>query len=191
VQRARGGEAATPSAGEIEEALDSVDLAALRALAEAAHGARADALAIEAVLRERSGVALTLDFDPLHKALAEIDTLASDWLARRPVPEDGVDADGSEAGAEADPAIVETSSTSADTPRARMPADPIANREDALRVLDDVSRWFRRHEPSHPVPILLERARRWIEMDFMDLLRDVAPEAVVQAEKLHGAIRAE
>jgi type VI secretion system protein ImpA len=63
----------------------------------------------------------------------------------------------------------------------------VRDRTDVLRCLDALCRWFREHEPSHPAPLLLERARRWVEMDFMSLLRDLSPQAVEDAERLRGA----
>ena len=38
----------------------------------------------------------------------------------------------------------------------------IRSRDDAMRVLDRVSEYFRKNEPSSPVPLLLQRAKRLI-----------------------------
>jgi type VI secretion system protein ImpA len=183
VQEAHGDEGASPGVREIDEAGARTDVNALRAAAAAAHAARTDARAIDAALAAQAGAAFTMDFEPLHKALGEIDDLMTAWLARRePPPEEPADAAPA-------PAADDTGLPPVAAPAARPPRAPLASRADAMRVLDDLCRWFHDHEPSHPVPILLERARRWIEMDFMDLLRDVAPEAVAEAQKLHGAMR--
>jgi len=58
------------------------------------------------------------------------------------------------------------------------PAGPrytVANRAQALALLDQVHQYFRRSEPSSPVPMLCERARALAERDFMGVLRDVLP----------------
>jgi len=185
VHEARSDDGSATTGAEIDVALAATPLPALRAVAGAVRGARADAAAIEAIFAARAPHALTLDFAPLHKTLAEIDALASGWLARRPPEVEDIPAD-EPATPDAEDCL-QTDATAA--PRAS--AGAIARREDALRVLEDTCAWFRRHEPSHPVPILLERACRWIEMDFMDLLRDVAPEAVAEARKLQGASAAQ
>jgi hypothetical protein len=65
---------------------------------------------------------------------------------------------------------------------AASPPGQIASRADALRALEAVCDYFRRAEPSSPVPLLLERARRWIQMDFMENIRDLAPDAL---ERIH------
>ena len=35
--------------------------------------------------------------------------------------------------------------------------------------------YFKRHEPSSPVPIILERAKRLVGADFMTIMKDMAP----------------
>jgi type VI secretion system protein ImpA len=37
----------------------------------------------------------------------------------------------------------------------------------------DVETYFRRNEPSSPIPFLLEKARRFAGADFRELLRDI------------------
>jgi len=60
----------------------------------------------------------------------------------------------------------------------------VRNREDVARVLELVLDYYRRHEPSSPVPMLVERARGWIGLDFMAVLEDIAPTALVDAQAI-------
>jgi type VI secretion system protein ImpA len=60
----------------------------------------------------------------------------------------------------------------------------VRNRDDVARVLDLVLDYYRRHEPSSPVPMLVERARGWIGLDFMAVLEDIAPSALVDAQAI-------
>jgi type VI secretion system protein ImpA len=46
--------------------------------------------------------------------------------------------------------------------------------------------YYDRNEPSSPVPMLLQRAKRLISKDFLDIMRDLTPEGVAQAELLGG-----
>src|SRR5262249_5498999 len=82
LHEARSDDGAAATGAGIDAAPAATPLPALQALAAAACGARTDASAIEAVFAARAPHLLTLDFDPLHKALAEVDALASGWLAR-------------------------------------------------------------------------------------------------------------
>jgi type VI secretion system protein ImpA len=56
----------------------------------------------------------------------------------------------------------------------------IETRSQAIALLDLVQRYFRRSEPSSPVPMLCERARALAERDFMSVLRDVLPKSALR-----------
>ncbi|HKD26534.1 MAG TPA: type VI secretion system ImpA family N-terminal domain-containing protein [Xanthobacteraceae bacterium] len=51
----------------------------------------------------------------------------------------------------------------------------VTSRAQAIALLDQIHRYFRRSEPSSPVPMLCDRARALAERDFMSVLRDVLP----------------
>jgi type VI secretion system protein ImpA len=65
----------------------------------------------------------------------------------------------------------------------------INSQEDVIRVLDMACEYFNRHEPSSPVPLLLQRAKRLVAKDFMEILRDLTPAGVTQAEEISGLSR--
>ncbi|EAA0892691.1 type VI secretion system protein TssA [Salmonella enterica] len=62
----------------------------------------------------------------------------------------------------------------------------ISNRAEAQQMLEKVKQYFARHEPSHPAPLMIERVQRLIELDFMDIIRDLAPDGVHQLENIFG-----
>jgi type VI secretion system protein ImpA len=64
----------------------------------------------------------------------------------------------------------------------------IRSHQDAIRALDAVADFFRRNEPSSPVPMFLERAKRLVAKDFLEVLADIAPEAL-PAVRAVGGIR--
>ena len=59
--------------------------------------------------------------------------------------------------------------------------------EAAIRVLDKACDYLERHEPSSPVPLLLKRAKRLVSKNFMEIMRDLAPDGVAQAQVVSGA----
>jgi type VI secretion system protein ImpA len=61
------------------------------------------------------------------------------------------------------------------TPGASGEAEPVEvlTRQQALKVMAEVETYFRRNEPSSPIPFLLEKARRFAGADFHALLRDI------------------
>jgi type VI secretion system protein ImpA len=63
----------------------------------------------------------------------------------------------------------------------------VTRREDALYLLDLAAAYFRANEPSSPLPLLIDRARRLATMDFLDILRDLAPNGLEQAQMMAGS----
>ncbi|WP_232830561.1 type VI secretion system protein TssA [Oceanicella sp. SM1341] len=47
--------------------------------------------------------------------------------------------------------------------------------QDVVATLDRIVDYYRRREPSSPLPLLLMRARRLVSADFMTVIRDMAP----------------
>jgi type VI secretion system protein ImpA len=62
----------------------------------------------------------------------------------------------------------------------------IRSREDAIRALDAVAEFFRRNEPSSPVPMFIERAKRLVSKSFLEVLADIAPDGLAQARVIGG-----
>lgn len=156
----------------------------LLASAEGARAALDLAAAIERALTERVGAGNAIDLSPLRAALKPCVQLLDERLARRGLgaaaPAEG-EADGpadEESGASAQgrtldggPAFV---------------AGRLTTRNDVLKALDAVCDYYTRHEPSSPVPILLERARRLVTMNFIDIMRNIAPDSLTQIDVLRG-----
>ncbi|UWS28768.1 type VI secretion system protein TssA [Erwinia pyrifoliae] len=85
----------------------------------------------------------------------------------------------------------ETAASSATPPpAAQLHADwrsvQLGSRSDAQLMLEKVKQYFSQHEPSHPAPLMIERVQRMIELDFMDIIRDLAPDGVHQLETIFG-----
>ena len=72
-----------------------------------------------------------------------------------------------------------------------MAVGAIKSRQDAIRALDAVAEFFRRNEPSSPIPLFLERAKRLVSKDFLEVLADIAPDAVPQARSAGGLAQGE
>lgn len=65
----------------------------------------------------------------------------------------------------------------------------IQSREDVIRSIDAICKYFERYEPSSPVPLLLLRSKKMLTMNFMEILTELAPDAVKQAETICGTIK--
>lgn len=62
----------------------------------------------------------------------------------------------------------------------------INSREDVVLQLERLCEYYRRHEPSSPVPMLLRRAKRLVSKEFMEIIRDLTPGGLAEAELLGG-----
>ncbi|MFS2222870.1 type VI secretion system protein TssA [Pantoea sp. B65] len=62
----------------------------------------------------------------------------------------------------------------------------LQSRGDALLMLDKVKQFFAENEPGHPAPLMIERVQRVIGLDFMEMMRELAPEGVTQLENILG-----
>ena len=160
-----------PDAALIDAAFADTDAAQLTAAAEAVREATTALDAIIALLRERVGAGAPTMAN-LTKELRALQVLLNQQLEKK-----GVAVAGAGAGAAG---------------QAQAPPPPpggIRNREDAIRILEDVSDYFRKNEPSSPVPLLLQRAKRLVSKDFMEILRDLTPKGVSEAEAIGGLDR--
>lgn len=71
-------------------------------------------------------------------------------------------------------------------PQRRSLSGDILSRQDVVRALDKVCLYYLANEPSSPVPLLLERCKRLVTMDFWDVLADLSPESVKAAQVVLG-----
>jgi type VI secretion system protein ImpA len=62
----------------------------------------------------------------------------------------------------------------------------IRSAEDVVSALEKICQYYERHEPSSPVPLLLRRAQRLVSKSFLEIIRDLSPEAKKQIENIGG-----
>ena len=67
----------------------------------------------------------------------------------------------------------------------------LRSREDVKRILEQVCDFLQRTEPSNPAPLLIMRAHRLIDRSFVDIIQDLAPDALTQITQLSGSPPAE
>lgn len=62
----------------------------------------------------------------------------------------------------------------------------ISRREDVVRMIERICGYYVRVEPSSPVPLLLQRAKRLVTMDFVEIVRDLADQGLPQLGSVAG-----
>jgi type VI secretion system protein ImpA len=58
---------------------------------------------------------------------------------------------------------------------------------DVASALDRIIEYYQRNEPSSPLPIILKRARRLVNADFMTIMKDLAPGGVDNVRMISGS----
>jgi type VI secretion system protein ImpA len=164
-----------PAPGEAQVSAAFAELAIddLRALKTGAADAESALREIDEKVRGESGIEAAPAFDQLIAVLKQLAAALQVRLAAHPAAtpaETGAGEGGDAAGGGV------------------MAVGAIKSRQDAIRALDAAAEFFRRNEPSSPVPLLVDRARRLVAKDFLEVLADVAPEALASA-KAAGGIR--
>jgi type VI secretion system protein ImpA len=171
---AAAGETA-PQMSAIEGAFDSLEAEALAASAAAVKSALDDVTTLETLVTERVGGSRAVNLSKLTTLLASAHKLFAAAASRR----GGGAADASAAG--------EPAPSGGDGPprRSGMPGE-VRSREDVVKALEQIIAYYERYEPSSPMPLVMKRAKRLAGMSFLEIMKDVAPDAMSQAVLLRG-----
>jgi type VI secretion system protein ImpA len=129
--------------------------------------------AIDSAMREAYGTEFAPNFEPLTTQFKKMALVVKNHIATHPSaqPEETGEAasgDGQQGGG------------------TLVAVGAIKSRQDAIRALDAAAEFFRKNEPSSPIPLFLERAKRLVSKDFLEVLADIAPEALPTARSAGG-----
>ncbi len=160
----------------IEAAFAECDIDTLQASQQAARAALEHVAGIESLVTEKVGAANAPNLEDLTNVLRAIDKVLTEKVSAR--VGDGEVADGGEGAVSGDAGGAGEG--------AGQSSGAIRGREDVVRAIDRICEYYQRNEPSSPVPLLLRRARRLVSKDFMEILRDMVPDGVTQAETITG-----
>ncbi len=166
-----------PDSAQIEAVFKEIDLDDLQAKTAVAADCITQLDRVEAAVSNQIGGANAPGFAPLRDVLQEIHRTFDEHFAQRSIEElpSAVETD-----------LVEVNATASADTKNQQPIGSIQSRQDVIRTLDQVCTYYKRHEPSSPLPILINRAKRLVAMDFIDIIKDLMPDAVGQAEMLKG-----
>ena len=168
---------ASPRAGEeppttdmVNGAFSELETEELTRLANTCREAAEISLELEAALTKHVGAANAVDMSGLPSALNLVHGVLADILAARGVTVEGAEELGQ-------------SSIEGDSPAG---SGAIRTRDDVVLSLERIIQYYSDHEPSSPLPMLLERAKSLVHSGFVDLIRELAPEGMSQVDTLRG-----
>jgi len=160
-----------PTMAQIEATIAASSPDELAQTSAAIRAGMASLLNIITTMQTRAQSDAAPDFDALLRPLSRIDKL----FPEQPLP----------SAAASQPAENDNSPGT----RPAMPTGSVTDirsSQDAIRALDAVAAYFRTHEPSSPVPMFLERAKRLVSKSFFEVLADIAPDGLTQARLIGG-----
>jgi len=123
---------------------------------------------IDALLTATVGAGRAVDMGALMNVLTEIQKNLGPYLSKPP----------GEAGQDQNP--------DGSAPEAASGIGGIQSRQDVVRVLEKICEFYARTEPSSPLPLLLRRAQRLAEMDFLQIVDELSPGTRSQFEPIVG-----
>jgi len=162
-----------PDATSVAAAFKDTDEEVLTANAEAAAQALEDVGTIDAVFTDKTP-GEGPDLEPLTVALKNIKQALARYADVGEVTEDAGD-DDTPAAAPARAAAPGPSGGGA-----------INSPEDVTMMLDRIMDYYARCEPSSPLPVLLERAKRLVNADFLTIIEDMAKEGLDEVRQIGG-----
>ncbi len=161
-----------PDPATVSAAFQDTDDEFLTALLEAAQTAEENVRAISAVFDDQTP-GQGPDLDNLIKLLRQIKLRLSEFSSAEVVGDDADTDDIAGGGASA-------------ASGGAMTVGGINTPADVTNALDRIIAYYRRAEPSSPVPIVLERARRLVGADFLTIMQDMAPAGVDNVHLIGG-----
>jgi type VI secretion system protein ImpA len=167
----------SPSLATIEAAVQDAELDNLQQTFNNITESLAFVNRLENFVTEQVGINEAPNFGELRSILKETKTVLSAWLETRG---SGVD----DAADEQESETNDKAATAGTLKKSGLSG--INNNQDVLNALKQICEYYKKYEPSSPVPILLERCSRLVGKGFMDVLKDIAPDGVDQANVIMG-----
>ena len=143
---------------------------------ELAIGAAALAQQLEALIEAKTGRGDQIDLKPLRTLTHLLRTVCQATVtAANPEAAEAAEA-------EADGTAAPGAARAAGGPM----RGEISTRQDALLMLDKVIAFLEKTEPGNPAPMLIKRAKRLVGVSFIDIMNDLAPDAISSIQNITG-----
>lgn len=167
-----------PDSASVSAAFQDTDKDVLTQMHAAAVQATENVRAISAVFDDKTP-GQGPELDPLIKQLVQISKRLGEQTGDVGVAEDGDAAD-------TDAAAPESGGIGGGGASVQSAPGTINSPADVTAALDRIIGYYKRAEPSSPLPILLERAKRLVGADFMTIIHDMAPGGLSNVQSIGG-----
>lgn len=168
-------DAAPPAPTAIDGAFAESPVADLQATASSVRESFEDLAALETAVGAQVGLAHAPSFSSLSRLLRQAHKILVARLELRGVKAASLQ-EGSTGPAATEPAPAAPAAL----------ARTVTSREEVAALFEHICDYYQHCEPSSPMPLLLQRCKRLVSASFLDIVRDLAPDAVSQVEILRG-----
>ena len=162
-----------PSMANIEGIVMDADLGELQQTVTALRACLEALTAIEATVSERVGAASGASFGKLPVVLRKAESFLGNRLEQRTA-----------SGSSGSDGTVVVAGNGAGAQRSFGGA--INSREDVIRALDAICSYYAKNEPSSPIPMFMERSKKLVMMNFVDIVKELVPDALSRVDILRG-----
>jgi len=173
-----GGEGGEPDMAVIDAAFNDTDSDALQQTHQAILDSIGRIKAIEEFLNTQVGIDKSPNLDGFRTSLTDIQKRVQDYLARRGY---GAAAEEGTGAAAAGPVA-----GGAEGGGGQPLTGEINSPQDVSMALDKICKYYERSEPSSPIPLMLRRAQKLVSKNFIDIIRDMAPDAMGKIQDITG-----
>ena len=173
-----GGAKAEPDQNQIQAAFQDAGPEAAGAMLALVEESIGHAQAIESFLETTLGSGRGVNFESLDKLLADMKHAVEPYAGGGAVA-----AGAAEGGAGAGRAAAGGRAVATGGPGV---SGTIQTRADVIKALGLICDYYTHNEPSSPVPLILQRAQRLVDKDFMAIMTDLTPDALAQLQVITG-----
>lgn len=140
---------------------------------------------ITSIFTDKLSAELSPQLGALMGELRHLSRIYDEILAQRDIPmgQDSTAPRDPEGESEGENHVLEDQ---ASTTKVRASSDVIASREDVIKQMERICKYYEIYEPSSPVPLVLNRAKKLVTMDFMEIMQDMSPDGVQNILNLAG-----
>jgi type VI secretion system protein ImpA len=170
-----------PKIEHIDGVFTEMGLEAVKELNHTIKMALADTNSIENIFKEKVGLTNYPDLAGLTTVLKDIDNILFKKIQQQ---EPEIDH------AELEKKDIDISIADNNLSQTTIPFNPgeINNRKDVVKAIEKICKYYRKNEPGSPIPLLLERTKRLVDKEFIEILEDLSPDGVGQARSILGVI---
>jgi type VI secretion system protein ImpA len=170
-----GEDGSAPDIAVVNGAFEDTDIEQLQGTRQAIADSLEHVTALDKFLTETVGVGSAPNLDSLTGTLKQALSHTDEALDRRGYGSGATAEEGEAGGAEGGAPAAQAA-----------PPGTINSDQDVLRALDRIMQYYERKEPSSPVPLVLKRAKRLVGKSFVDIIRDLSPDAMSQVRMVSG-----